>query len=799
MATHSRYLDAASHGPSALPALTALLAAGAFASFSQVLLLRELMVAFSGSELSVGLLLAGWLGGVSWGAASGARQVSRHPEMAAGLARGALLSSAALLLGTMLLARVLRVLLAIPPGEEMPIGSLAVSALVLSGLLSFPFGLQFPALARLPLRGGRPAAARAYGLEAVGSLLGGMGLTLLLMAEVEHFSLAISASAALVAVLTLLPERSGAARAWPRTMLVSLAAGLMLCAALGLGPRLGVCASRLRLASLIPGASLVARADSRRAEIELARRGESWLLLQNGRLAATLPDPHGQAPRMHLAALAHPGPRRILLIGGWLGGALEALLMHPSIEVVDLLSEDPGLPALLARSLPRELTRALLDHRVRLWIEDGRHFLNRRVRASASEAGQGSSREGPAAAARLGPQIAPYDLIVLDLPDPESAGLNRFYTREFFELAAGVLDSGGVLVTRVSGSANALSQEQGVYSGTIFHALNASFADLRVLPGDEHRFLAARSPGVLPRDLEEWDRRREERGLGKRGYLRAHLSDRMPPDRCRRLLDQLEQSSIRVNRDHRPISIYHHLLLWSWRVSGRGPGWLLSFLLDLSLAWLLAPVALAAALLLMLSGRGRAGSRGLRMPALLHMGSSGLAGMAGELVMLLAFQSQEGDLYLAVGALVACFMAGLAAASLLLGPRLSRVRTVQKLRCLVLGLDLGWILLLLGLWPLSEQLLPGLGLSLWGYAATMLLLGLATGASFPLALALYRVSGEVPRRRDPAGELDSADHLGAAAGALATGALLLPLLGVLGTLLTVAAVKLLPIASLARK
>ena len=46
-----------------------------------------------------------------------------------------------------------------------------------------------------------------------------------------------------------------------------------------------------------------------------------------------------------------------------------------------------------------------------------------------------------------------FDLVIVALPDPETAALNRFFTLQFYEAVARLLRPGGVLATRVSSAA----------------------------------------------------------------------------------------------------------------------------------------------------------------------------------------------------------------------------------------------------------------------------------------------------------------------------------------------------------
>ncbi|WP_414443895.1 polyamine aminopropyltransferase [Burkholderia sp. 22PA0106] len=106
----------------------------------------------------------------------------------------------------------------------------------------------------------------------------------------------------------------------------------------------------------------------------------------------------------HPAALAHPRPRRALVLGGGDGGAARQLLKHPSIERIVIAELDAAVVAMARRHLGEVHGGAFDDPRVELVIGDAAHYV----------------------------EHAPghFDLVVFDLtpPDSPAAGL---YTRAF--------------------------------------------------------------------------------------------------------------------------------------------------------------------------------------------------------------------------------------------------------------------------------------------------------------------------------------------------------------------------------
>ncbi len=122
---------------------------------------------------------------------------------------------------------------------------------------------------------------------------------------------------------------------------------------------------------------------------------------------------------IHPAAIAHPDPRRALIVGGGDGGALEELLKHPGIRHATLVELDGGVVDVARRHL-RSIHRGSLDDpRVQVQITDGAAF----VRDTDER----------------------FDLVYLDLTDPETPA-GPLYTAAFFAQCQRVLAPGGALV-----------------------------------------------------------------------------------------------------------------------------------------------------------------------------------------------------------------------------------------------------------------------------------------------------------------------------------------------------------------
>lgn len=123
-------------------------------------------------------------------------------------------------------------------------------------------------------------------------------------------------------------------------------------------------------------------------------------------------------PMVHLPAIAHPGVKSALVVGGGDGGAAEELLKLPGIQRVVLAELDGAVVEMARQWLPSIHRGALDDARLQLRLGDARAFL-----AGTDER---------------------FDQIVLDLTDPFGPAV-ELYTVEFYQSCRRALNPGGVL------------------------------------------------------------------------------------------------------------------------------------------------------------------------------------------------------------------------------------------------------------------------------------------------------------------------------------------------------------------
>jgi spermidine synthase len=739
--------------PSLLPAFAA---AGFAATAAQVVLLRELLVCAAGDESAIGAGLAAWLLGIALGAAA-----RRHGVPGPVLSPFTLLSLLAGAGGAgVVVLRLLRVAAAPPAGELPGLGLvllLASVSLLPSGAL---VGASFAALgahAATLLPPGE-ALTRLYVVESIGSLAAGACASLLVGTLLPPLATALLAG--LVAALLLLAS----GRAGRRPALT--AAALLALASAASGP-LDRATERLRFAALSPAAPLVAVRDTPHAHLALG--GDPLQLWENGAFSATFPDPYASETLAHLAASLAESPRRILAVGTIERGLLRFLLRH-SPERVDLVVSDPLAFSFVRDRLPREDLRALLDPRLHVAADDPRRFLSR-----AHEK---------------------WDLILLLGPDPVTLGRARLLTEEIFRAASARLATRGALVVSLRTASAAMTGPTAGLGGSVFGALRATFPIVRATPGPDTLLVAGFERSAVTLDPAVVAARFRDRRIASDAFVPELFPLFLEPGNVARVEAALAQASRRVppSRDDRPVSLLHALARRQREtasLAGRAIGALGRLPAPLLVALVLLPSAAFAMQAVLAPGSGRR--------ATLHAAAAtGAGGMALSFLLLLSYQTREGALYGALGALTAAFMLGLAAGAAG-AHRFISTRTPSPRPALLVAL-----LAAAAAFAATALLLPALAslsafppaVSLGAHAGLLLLAGAATGSLFPVAARVLLDSGE--SAGSAAALFEAADHLGAAFAALLAGVVLVPVLGMRVTGLLAAALALLAAAGVAR-
>lgn len=723
---------------------------------AQIVLLRELLIVFSGNELSIGIFIALWVAGEAAGALLGERanRLTTAPERLFAVVTAAF---AVLFPAALVLVRGWKMLCGVPPEFASGLATLSGIAALVMLPVALVHGFLFIAacgVVKNTHRYGDNAVGLTYSWEVIGSIIGGTLTGFVLLSRLNSFDSALLLALLNAVACALLPGRDRVYTS--AAALFGLLAGLLLLS--GQGKLL----HDSSIARQWAGRNVVSDRNSPYQNIVMVESAGQYTLFADGSPQVTLPVPDIERVEelAHLTLLLHPEPRELLIIGGGAGGLITEILKHPSIARIDYLETDPLFLTSIAE-LPAEITGGELSHpKVRLITDDARVFLTTTGNR--------------------------YDVVVINAPLPETLQANRFFTRQFFTSVRGVLNHGGLLAVTSTGSQTYYSPHLKSVNATLLATLKGVFPGVDLIPGDTNLFIAGTAPSAPP-DVSLMLKRMNERGIKARLLTPEYLAYRLSDEELKwgAQLSPGEQTA--GNDDFSPSLMYRNLTYRS-RMHTNG----LSNILDA--AGRLKRAAAIGAVVVVMVAAALCTRNSRRVSLSLAVAGTGMSSMIGQLLLMAIFQVFYGSLFHLMGMLLALFMAGTGLGGYL--ATLQRVRRFSDrnimitLECSMTALMLA-LTLFLALLEQHELTALRLPLLLSGIAVT----GLLTGICYPVAGRLYGVAvdgGSLPGGGGVvtgAGVIYAVDLLGGCLGGVLGSMILLPTLGMKGSFLLLGVIK----------
>ncbi len=669
---------------------------------TQLSLMREMLGAFAGNEMVLGVILGNWLLLTGLGAFLGrTARYLRNP-------------APPLVWAQMLLA-------ILPPIQVFLLRTLRdqvftrgqvigpTQTVVASLLLLLPYCLVsgcFLTLACevLARRGDSRSIGRVYLADSLGSIAGGAVFSFVLVRLLDHMGILY-----FPAMLNLLLAGLTALHLGKKA-----AAGIAAAATAGLIVLAGVTNLDTLSTSLqYPSQRIIFRGNSPYGRLVVTESAGQINFIENGLPVISTNNVQQVEEAVHYAMAQRPEARRVLLVAGGVSGTAREILKY-RVQEVTYVELDPLILDVGRRFMPESLN----DSRIEIINTDGRQFLRQTERT--------------------------FDVIIVDVPDPSTFQINRFYTTEFFRDAKRHLSEGGVLSLALGHYENYVSPELARMLASTTATLEQSFRNVLLIPGGRVFVLA--SDGPLHQEVAA---RIERAGVATQLMNHHYLDAMLTPDRMADLAAAGRRAAS-LNEDFNPVLYYYHLLYWmsQFKVS-----------LGLMEAVLLGVLAVYLIRL---------------RPVPLAIFASGFAASVLEVVLLVGFQVLCGSVYHQMGVIVTLFMAGLAAGAFLAnrrGPTAPR-RDLAKLALALAAFG--------GLVPLVLLGLAGAGGWLAGPTSVQAVIGALTFALAGLVGMQFPLAGQAESAETAltASRLYTADLVGACVGALLVSTLLIPLLGV---------------------
>jgi len=470
-----------------------------------------------------------------------------------------------------------------------------------------------------------------------------------------------------------------------------------------------------------PGQHLIFHKNTSYGKLDVTMSIGQLNYFENGLLLFSSNNEIVNEESVHFAMIQHPGPKKILLVSGGISGTVTEILKYHPIRI-DYVELDPGLIM-----LGRRYSKILEDKRIHIIHGDARRFIR-----------QTNEK---------------YDVVLVNLPEPSTLLINRFYSREFLMELKQVLTPGAIVCESLPTTSDYVSKSAARTNSTLVQTMKTRFQNVLILPGQKNYFLA--SDSSLSPEIATMI---TGRGISNLYVNSWYLDENSLKERSEYLHSHLDKNA-RVNSDFRPVAFFQQLRYWTsmfeWNMLAAG-------------------IVILVLLFFVFISLNRIS---------LGLFTGGFTASSLELLILVSFQVIYGYVFLATGIILALFMAGLALGAFSFH-RFIPVPTQKKYISVQVSLALfsfGFPLVVLAL---NMTGMPIIIVQIV-FVLLTLILSFITGLEFSLASAFG--SRDITLKMS---SNYSADLFGSAIGAIVTTLFLLPFLGIVSSCMVMAGMNL---------
>ncbi|MFC1645961.1 hypothetical protein ACFL2Y_02150 [Candidatus Omnitrophota bacterium] len=653
------------------------------------------------------------------------------------------------------LIRTVKDFLPLTAGEGVSVIPIFISSLFILAPLSLFDGAQFPFGCRIwKDHTNRPieSTGSVYVFEAIGFIIAGPIFTFLFITRLHSFQIALIISLLNLFSGILLVQK--VSKSFLKKLLVVTISTLICINVVALLSNISGNINNLSLKKQWKGHNLIDSKNSIYGNLAVTKEQEQYTFFSDGIpiITAPVPDIVVTEEFINFGMLSHPNPKDILIIGGGAGGPIAEILKYP-VSHIDYAELDPLLIEMVKKYSSALTQKELSDPRLSVKIIDGARHV------------------------KTTDQL--YDIVFLNLPAPTTLGLNRFYTKEFFDSTKKVFgDNKGILVLKLPGSLSYLNMELKKMNLSILNTLKGTFPFVKVIPGDFNLYLASRNDfNTEPKVFIDRLNRRNIKTLLLTPF---HIEYRLHSRWLEWFYSTLaESAAVQKNTSFLPMGLFYGLSYWNSLFSPHLSGFFQA-IEKINIKLLILPIIYFGLFVLVLS-LFSSKIKKISIPYCLL--TTGMLGMAFDLIIIFIYQSLYGYVYHHIALLITAFMSGLTLGGWSMTRRLS---VIKNKRLNLILFEIGLIIFSLAIIPLFIYLGKAkLNLSFIFFVISAIS-GFLVGSEFPLANSLYQDRNST----QTAGVLYALDLLGSWIGALIISVVLIPVIGLVQTCIFLAVLKL---------
>jgi predicted membrane-bound spermidine synthase len=654
---------------------------GFTANLAQVSLFRFFMGLFYGTEMHLGIFLAIWLAGISFGGYLGGRKTLSLPWLLNFIILTSIFAFVAVYSGYRFLPD--------PEGGFLPFQPVVIFMLFCILPVSMLIGMLLPAMIARSDR----SLGIYYSYEAIGGFIGGIFFSLILGGTANPIICLLSLPIPIIAALTLL---------YPGYLKGVLLILILVPAIFFKSPDIAEKIENNYWQMANKNLELLKTAETPYQKLQLCSYHEQKSLFSNGMFSYSWPLAESAEEKVHSFVTALKNFDEILILGAPTPDVVKEFLKYPQLNLT--------IVELDAKVFDFLEYNAEIRKSVKLVIDDPRSFLNSTG--------------------------AKYDGIMIYPVSPVTLAGNRLFTIEAFTAMNRCLKPTGVLSLQVSGTENYLGSIKEQIILSTWQGLGKIFRMRTAFPGSTITFFASQSENVIPPDVKGFINRFKQREIKTLTFYPMSFFNILQPFRVKELKSWLDRDvKAKLNTDAHPESFTQQLELWNI-YSGASVNRVMSWLQQRTLKQLIFSVILVgmAVLLLLLVFRPESA---MRKTIAGGVAISGATGLFSEIILILLYQNSYGAAYQMSAFFFGVYMLGLASGAWLFG-RFAAEKTALKRLKLVKVLQ---AIFTLSCILLVDQTSFH---SVFLIAIAIFAISFLDGIEFPVADKLLRTLGQTP-------------------------------------------------------
>ncbi|HOJ43434.1 MAG TPA: hypothetical protein PK800_04890, partial [Syntrophorhabdaceae bacterium] len=619
---------------------------GACGIVAQTILIRELLILFSGNELSIGVIIGSW---ILWEAAgaytAGKRHVKKELNINISMALTVLFSL--LFPVSIYITRVFKVIAGIPLDTGAGILHIFYASFVILFPLGFLHGMLFTLICSFfgdLLEDKKDSIGMVYFYEMLGTIVGGMLLNLFFIQFFNAFTIAVY-----LCVISLLScfLLSVSLKDTIKRGFTVITVMFLLLSVIALITGATKTVHNYSVNRQWSGRDVVYYKNSLYQNIVVIKDHEQFAFFTDGVYSMTIPMPDITfiEDLVHLPMLSFNGPENILVLSRGAGGIINEILKYSTVKRIDYVETDPEFLKTIGLFATNAVKKELNNDCVKLHFTDGRVFLKN--------------------------SFYRYDVIFINVPLPYTLQTNRFFTREFFGSVKKALKPNGVGILTLPASMAYYPVELKNLHACILKTVKSIFPYVFTIPGEYNIFVFSGARDSINFYPQNMFKTLKERQIKTRLMNVTYLEDRLDKKKIDWYLTNLNDVETDINTDFLPSGFFYALsynnLLYSPYLKP-----FFELIKRINFKKILLGILMLTFLSFVISIQYRG------MPILYSIGTTGLSSIILELILIFAFQIYFGYVFYEVGILITVFLGGIASGGIIaIAPVMKRVKDVD--------------------------------------------------------------------------------------------------------------------------